>query len=232
MKIPSKIIRDKRIFAPESRKDLINYFVERKGILIAMNAEKILMKDGELTSLINDNIGYPDGIGSVKALRKNGLKTLKIPGVELWLDIINEYQGNKTFYLVGCREEVIVATTEKLKIEFPNIKIVGFRNGFLSTNDEQVLMDDIASKKPDFVFVAMGSPRQEKLMVKLKSVHCACYMGLGGSFNVYTGIVKRAPAVFQKYGCEWLFRLLKEPTRISRQLKLVKFLLLLTFNKL
>jgi UDP-N-acetyl-D-mannosaminouronate:lipid I N-acetyl-D-mannosaminouronosyltransferase len=232
MKIPSVILNGKRTFAPESREDLINYFVERKGILVAMNAEKILMKDPELTVVINDNIGYPDGVGSVIALKKNGLKSVKIPGVELWLDIIKKHEGQKSFYLIGCREEVIQSTVDKLKVDYPNINIVGHRNGFLSEEDEELLQQDIASKKPDFVFVAMGSPRQEKLMMKLKANHLACYMGLGGSFNVYTGIVKRAPVLFQRFGCEWLFRLLKEPTRIGRQMKLVRFILLLSFNKL
>lgn len=232
MEIPSVILRGKRTYAPESRKDLIKFFYEKKGILVAMNAEKILMDDDELAGVINSNIGYPDGIGSVKALRKNGYKTAKIPGVELWLDIIEEYNQTKSFYLIGCSEEVITNTVKKLKVDFPGINIVNYRNGFISDDEREALIKDVAEKEPDFTFVAMGSPRQEKLMMKLKEAHPSCYMGLGGSFNVYTGTVKRAPVLFQKMGCEWLFRLLKEPTRIKRQLKLVRFLMLLILNRL
>ena len=151
---------------------------------------------------------------------------------ELWLDIIRRFQHDKSFYLLGASQEVIDATVEKLKKEFPDLKLVGYRNGFLDEKDKEKLQHILIDKKPDVVFVAQGSPRQEFLMDELIKIHPALYMGLGGSFDVYSGLKKRAPKIFLKLQLEWLFRLLKEPTRFRRELVLVKFLILLIMGKL
>ena len=86
-------------------------------------------------------------------------------------------------------------------------------------------------KKPDVIFIAMGSPKQEFLMRDFLKKYNALYMGLGGSFDVYSGVKKRAPKIFINLGLEWLYRLLKEPTRFSRQTSLVKFFLKILFDK-
>lgn len=217
-----------------SRKELIDMAISEKKILIAINAEKILKKDNELEKIINQNIGYPDGVGAVWALKKKGYKkTIKIPGVELWLDIIKELYKTKSFYFVGSSDEVINNTVTKLKQEFQAIKILNFRNGFIKTDeDKELLKNDLIEKKPDIVFVAMGTPKQEFLMNELMKVHPALYQGLGGSFDVYSGKVKRAPKIFIALGIEWFYRLLKEPTRIKRQLVLIKFFWLLQIGKI
>ena len=176
-------------------------------------------------NIINRNIGYSDGLGAVKALRKHGAEAVKIPGCELWLKIIERlYKDGKSFYLVGGKQEVIDETIEKLKKEYEGINIVGFRNGYIKTDEEkQALKDDIVAKKPDVVFVAMGSPKQELLMEK----HTAIYQGLGGSFDVYTGHVLRAPKWWLDHNLEFAYRLIKQPSRIKRQIFLVKFLVML-----
>lgn len=86
-------------------------------------------------------------------------------------------------------------------------------------------MEDIVTKRPDVVFVAMGSPKQELLMEEMAERHKAVYQGLGGSFDVYTGNVKRAPQWWVRHNLEWAYRLVKEPVRIKRQIHLVRFLL-------
>lgn len=214
-----------RLFAPESRKDLIDEAFSQKKILVAVNAEKILMADEDFAGFISANIGYPDGIGAVWLLQKKGFKSVrKIPGVELWLEIIAQRFKSNSFYLVGGKEEVIQLTIEKLRTDYPGICISGYRNGYVSDEEKVTLIEDIAEKKPDVVFIAMGSPKQENLMAELQAIHPAVYQGLGGSFDVYTGRVERAPKWWLDNNLEWAYRLYKEPWRIKRQIKLIRFL--------
>lgn len=218
-----------------SHDELLAYVSQKKGILVAINAEKILHATEQTRSIINRNIGYCDGIGAVMALKKRGYNdVIKIPGCELWLKIISmTFQQGKTFYLVGGKQEVIEETIKKLKVDFPGIQIANFRNGYIKTEEEkQALIDDIATKKPDVVFVAMGSPKQELLMEEISQRHPAIYQGLGGSFDVYTGNVKRAPKWWVDHNLEWAYRLVKEPSRIKRQIHLVRFLALVKLGKI
>ncbi|MBD0850587.1 WecB/TagA/CpsF family glycosyltransferase [Maribacter arenosus] len=230
--IESESINKKRVFAFKSKEQFLAYINLKKGLLIALNAEKLNKSDSRLNKIINDNIGYPDGIGAVLALRRKGLESIKIPGAEFWLDIISTFYKTKSFYLLGASQPVIDATVNKLKREFQNIDIKGFRNGYIKDGDETTILKELKEKKPDFVFVAMGSPKQEFLMTEFLHHYPALYMGLGGSFDVYSGAKSRAPKIFIGLGLEWLYRLLKEPTRISRQLNLIKFFFKIIFGRI
>lgn len=226
------LVRGKFVHSFPDSGALIERAVRVKCILIAINAEKILNEDADLQRIINNNIGYPDGIGAVLALRRKGIKAVRIPGVELWLDIVKKYSPEKTFYLIGSTDQVVQRTAERLKEKFPSIRILGYRNGYLEEEENESVCRAVQELKPDFVFVAMGSPRQELLMEKLMSAHRAVYVGLGGAFDVFSGIKKRAPEFLRRIGLEWLYRLIKEPIRIKRQLKFLKFSYMLTTNKL
>lgn len=227
------LINSIRVFSFSTRDELIDYVEKEKKSLIAINAEKILHATEQTRQLINQNIGYADGIGAVWALKKKGFKNaIKIPGCELWLDIVRHYSQTKSFYLVGAKEEVIQQAVEKLKKEFPGIKLLGYRNGYFKTEEEQQeLIQTISSLKPDIVFVAMGSPKQELVMQEMQKFHPAIYQGLGGSFDVYVGKVKRAPKWWVKNNLEWAYRLINEPHRIKRQVLLFKDFVLLFFKK-
>lgn len=229
-----KIVNGVNICAPDSREALIHYAAEGKKILVAVNAEKILHATESSRNIINRNLGYPDGIGAVMALKKKGIKeVIKIPGCELWLDIIEAHHMDKSFYLVGGKQEIVEETINKIKVSYPKINILNFRNGYVETEQEKEdLINDITQKKPDVVFVAMGSPKQELLMEKMSQQHSALYQGLGGSFDVFTGYVDRAPKWWVKNNLEWAYRLVKQPSRIKRQIHLVRFLYLLKMNKL
>ena len=229
----SRLINGVKVYAPFSRKALIDFAFTHKKLLIAVNAEKILHATDQSRDIINRNVGYPDGVGAIMGLKKKGLSDVdKIPGCELWLDIISTYYSDKRFYLIGGKETVIEQTVNQLREEFQGIDIVNYRNGYLKTNfEKQVLVNDIIEKRPDVVFVAMGSPRQELLMEEISQKHSALYQGLGGSFDIYTGNVQRSPAWWVKHHVEWLYRLLKEPSRIKRQIFLIRFLLLLMLNR-
>ncbi len=227
-------LRGVGVFPFASEQELIDYVERRPGILVAVNAEKVLHADDELRGLINRNIGYCDGAGAVKGLRKKGHGDVsKIAGCELWLKIIERMYRERTFYLGGGRQEVIDQTVEKLRSQFDGIRIVGYRNGYIADDEQcEALLDDIARKSPDVVFVAMGSPRQEHLMERMQQRHKAIYQGLGGSFDVYTGHVERAPKWWIDHNMEFAYRLIKEPRRIKRQIYLVKYAYWLAFNKL
>lgn len=218
-------LRGVEIIPFTSREQIAEYVNEHPGILVAINAEKILHATEETRDIINRNIGYCDGAGPMLALRSLGYpNVVKVAGCELWLSLIRYFHKEKTFYLVGAMPQVIEDTVKKLQSEFPGIRIVGYRDGYIKTEDEkEALIADIETKKPDVVFVAMGSPKQELLMEKISQRHKAIYQGLGGSFDVYTGHVKRAPKWWIDHNVEWLYRLLSQPQRIKRQLHLVKF---------
>ncbi len=217
-----------------SRDALIDFVDSNKGILVAINAEKVLHATDATRDIINRNIGYCDGSGVMLALKQKGIpEAVKIPGCELWLDIVDRFHGQKSFYLVGAKQEVIDQTVAKLRESYPDINIVGYRNGYITDDAQrQALIDDICLKAPDVVFVAMGSPKQELLMEEIQRRHNAIFQGLGGSFDVYTGHVQRAPKWWVDHNLEFAYRLIKEPKRIKRQIHLLKFLWWLIIKKL
>ena len=230
------LIRGVQVYPFTSGKELVDFVTDKKTVLIAINAEKVVHATKASRKFISENIGYADGAGVVYALKRKIAKqshVVKIAGCELWLDIINLTQQSKSFYLIGAKEEVIQETVSKLKRKFDGISIVGYRNGYLRNDDElKELSDDIQAKKPDVVFVAMGSPKQEQVILELQAHHKALYAGLGGSFDVYTGKVDRAPEWFIRHNLEWAYRLMRQPARIKRQIYLFRFAKWLILNDL
>ena len=222
-----------KVFPFSSSGELLSFVDSHKGILVAVNAEKVTKATDETRAVVNNNIGYADGAGVVVAMHKLGRPSaVRIAGCDLWLDIIRESYKEKTFYLVGGKQEVIEETVGKLRREFEGIKILGFRNGYIKTDEERkALIEDVAEKKPDVIYVAMGSPIQEFLMADMMKRHKAIYQGLGGSFDVYTGRVKRAPLWWQKHNMEFLYRFLRQPQRYRREYYRLKFLVWMMMGK-
>lgn len=217
-----------------SEDELLSFIDDKKGILVAINAEKILHATDQTRSIINRNVGYCDGAGAMLAMKQKGVKdAIKIAGCELWLRIIAKFYSSKSFYLVGAKPQVIEETVEKIKAEFQGINIIGYRDGYIKTDEEkQNLINDIVEKQPDVVFIAMGSPKQELLMEEIQAKHNAIFQGLGGSFDVYTGHVERAPKWWVDHNMEFAYRLIREPKRITRQIHLVKYAYWLVSKKL
>lgn len=231
----SQLLNGVKAYVPNSRAELMAYVMEHKSILVAVNAEKIYHATDTTRAIINRNVGYADGVGAVWALKRKGHKnTVKIPGCELWLNIIEAYNDKKTFYLVGGKEEIIQRTVTKLHKNFPEIKILGYRNGYLKNDVERnALIQDISEKKPDVIFIAMGSPKQELLMEEIYQKHPAVYQGLGGSFDVYTGNVKRAPEWWINNNLEGIYRTLNEPKkRVMGDIRVIPFFVKMIFNRL
>jgi UDP-N-acetyl-D-mannosaminouronate:lipid I N-acetyl-D-mannosaminouronosyltransferase len=126
-------------------------------------------------------------------------------------------------FLVGGKPEVLAETEQKLRSQW-NVNLVGSQDGYFKPDQREALFERIRASGAAIVTVAMGSPKQELLMRDCRKVYPqALYMGVGGTYDVFTGHVKRAPKVWQNLGLEWLYRLLSQPSRIGRQLKLLKF---------
>ncbi|MDE6310512.1 MAG: WecB/TagA/CpsF family glycosyltransferase [Muribaculaceae bacterium] len=218
-------IRGAKVYPFASADQLIDFVEDRKGILVAVNAHKLLDANETTLPIINNNIAYCDGAGAVAAAKIKGAQdAVKIAGCELWLKIIERFHDSKTFYIVGAKPAVHEATVAKLRAEFPDIRILGHRDGYLKTAEErEALIADVAEKKPDVVFVAMGSPTQEILMNDMLQRHKAIYQGLGGSFDVYTGNVPRAPRWMAEHKLEFAYRLYKQPKRIKHDIDYLRF---------
>lgn len=228
------LLNDIKVYPFRTASELLDYVDKHKGVLVAINAEKILHATNQTRNFINDNIGYCDGFGAVWALRRKGVShAVKIAGCELWMKIVEKYYQSKSFYIIGGKQQVVVDTVAKLRSQFDGISIVGFRNGYFDSSEEVDILNDIKEKSPDVVFVAMGSPKQELLMQRMNSV-CpnAIYQGLGGSFDVYTGRVERAPKWMIDHNIEYIYRVIKQPRRLLRLLKMAKYVWLVLIGKI
>ena len=205
------------------------------GVAIAINPEKILrsMEDVEVKRILQSaTIPYADGIGVVKVLeQKANIKLSRIPGVQLWQSILARASiFKKRVYLIGSDKETLNICMVKLEQQY-DLNIVGSQHGYFV--DETQEIEKIANSRPDIVIVALGSPKQEMFIEKCRKGHPhAFYMGVGGSFDVYSGKVKRAPDFWINLNLEWFYRLIKEPKRIFRQMSLLKFFYFYCLRKL
>ena len=133
-------------------------------------------------------------------------------------------QEGTPVFLVGGKPQVLNETAAKLRQQW-QVNIVGEQDGYFTPESQQALFGRIRDSGARIVTVAMGSPRQEVFMRDCRLVHPdALYMGVGGTYDVFTGHVKRAPQLWQRLGLEWLYRLLSQPSRITRQLRLLRYL--------
>lgn len=228
---PHASLRGLLTFAPPDAESLVDIVDGATGILLAINAAKITRADPAIVEIATVHVGYPDGIGAVLALRRKGIPARRVPGADVWLPIIDRYAGGRSFYLIGGTDEVVRIVAEKLVARHPGLRL-WFRSGYVHTAEREALAEDLRRRRPDFVFVAMGSPRQEILMQELYAVHPAVYFGLGGSFDIYAGKKTRAPAWLRRVGLEGAYRLMREPRRLGQLPTLLRFVGLLVTGRL
>lgn len=208
----------------------------KPGVAIAINPEKIVtaLAQPELKKIIdNASLRYPDGIGVAYVMgKKLGKKISRIPGCELWESIMTRSGSTQIpVYIMGGTNEVIGKTKEKLINS--GVNIVGYRNGYFEPDQQSQIINEIVASGAKIVSVALGSPKQELFIYQCKALMPnTFFMGVGGTYDVYIGNVKRAPYFFRKMHAEWLFRLLSQPTRLSRQIKLFKYITLYFKGKL
>lgn len=203
---------------------------KRQSTLIVTANPEIVMTakdDPSYRDIINNVADYvtADGIGIVKAARMLGKRLPeRVTGYDLFTWFLDTANKDKLrVYLIGAKPEVIQAVEKKVKSEYPDIDLVGCEDGYFKDSLETVA-SRIKAAQPDLVFAALGFPKQERLLAILREEGLAAtMMGVGGSFDVFSGMAKRAPKAFQDAHLEWFYRLLKEPTRIGRMMVLPKF---------
>ena len=189
--------------------------------VITANPEVMMIaqSDAEMDAVLcrESAVIVPDGIGVVKAARSLGLEVSgRVPGVELAWDLLRHAgETGKSVYLYGAKEEVLQALLERIRRELPGAVIAGAHNGY--GGDDDGVFADILDKRPDLVLVALGVPRQEKLIGRwLDRFDKGVFIGVGGSFDVLSGTKRRAPDIFLKTNTEWLYRIAREPKRFGR----------------
>lgn len=193
----------------------------KKTFVVTANPETFMIseKNEDVRKMLLDKetIMVPDGIGVLKAGKKIGYNIEeRITGI----DIANELlkfgnEQKKSIYLFGSKQEVIDSMKKVIKEQYPNLKLVGTSNGYVTDKDK--VFDEIVKLEPDIVLVALGIPLQEMLIYKhLNRFKKGIFVGVGGSFDVMSGMKKRAPKIFIKLNLEWLYRIMKEPKRLKR----------------
>ena len=195
---------------------------ENKGMhIVTINPEMISAgnKDDEFGRVLNEaDMSIPDGVGIKIALKMKGINQENIPGIEFSKKLIamSALEGF-TIGLLGAKEEVVQKAAQNLRNEFENLNITYIRNGYFSEEEENIIKEELKAVAPRVLFVALGAPKQELLIAKLKQeMPNTIFIGVGGSFDVWSGMVKRAPEIYQKMGLEWLYRTVKEPSRFKR----------------
>lgn len=221
--------------------------VERIGNLIAAgksslvataNAEMLLRAthDDELKSILNAaSLVVPDGAGTVWAAHHLGkYMPERVAGFDLVQELMKLAPARAwKFFLFGAAPGIADKAKAKAETLYPGIKIVGTRNGYFTAADEPEIISQIKASRADILLAALGVPKQEKwLAAHMDELKIPVSIGVGGTFDVMAGVVKRAPLWMQKARLEWLFRAMLQPSRAGRLLALPKFVLKVHKQKL
>lgn len=191
---------------------------------IAMTA----LEDKEFLNLLNQgDLVIPDGAGVVLASKiiKNPVRQ-KVAGFDLCSNMLKDPKFNgKTFFFFGAKPNVAEKAVDKMKALNPDLQVVGVQHGYFKEEETEKIIDKINCAKPNILFVGLGAPRQEKWIHDNKDrLNVNLVMGVGGTIDGLAGEVKRAPRIFVKWNLEWLYRLVKQPERFGRMLKIPAFL--------
>lgn len=208
---------------------LIRMDRKQKTFIVTANPEIVMYakEDEEYRQLLLEaDYVAPDGIGIVRAAQRlNTPVKERVPGFELMLgllEIANVHQ--KRVYFIGAQERIVEKAVNNVQKTCPNVEVAGFHHGYFDHSDPEMIKK-VKETNPDVIFVAFGFPRQEKWIHEyLKEADHGIAVGVGGSFDVLSGEAKRAPKFVQKFHVEWLYRLLKQPSRYRRMLALPVFI--------
>jgi len=212
----------------------IDHFIAEKTPHTIVTADAsmavIARHDPELHAIVDGaDLVTPDGAGIIIASRLLGVPVrYKVSGVDLvaHLCALSAGKGYKIFFL-GAAPGVAAEAAAKAQARWPGTQIVGVCDGYFSSEQEPGVLAQIKDAAPDIVMVAFGIPKQEKWIARHKAALGApVFMGIGGSFDVLSGRVKRAPVFMQRFGFEWLYRLIQNPKKISKVMTLPQFALL------
>ncbi len=206
--------------------------------IMAVNPEKVIAarKDSKLLNFLEEShLLIPDGIGVVMAARILGLARMeRVAGADLMPQICERaMRGNYKVFIFGAKPAVNLESVEILKKRFPGLHIVGSAHGYLEEKDMDNLVERINASAADILFIALGSPRQEKWLEQYGNrLDVRVSQGIGGTLDTIVGTVKRAPKIFQKLHLEWFYRLITNPKRARRQAALPAFIKLVIKDRL
>lgn len=204
---------------------LIEESIHKKVFIqhVVVNVAKLIyaQNNNELRKTINEcQIINVDGAGIVLGAKMLGINIPeRVTGIDLMEKLVevSEKRSYRIFFL-GAREQTLQKVMEVYLKKYPNLQIAGYRNGYFSENDEAAIAEQVKNSNADILFVAISSPKKELFLNKYsKYMNVPFVMGVGGSFDVVAGAVKRAPAWMQKYGMEWFYRFLQEPGRMWKR---------------
>ena len=193
----------------------VQHCVVNVAKLVTMQNDAVLKRDVEQSDLVN-----VDGVGILWGARLLGIPVPeRVTGTDLFQDLLQacEDRGLRPF-LFGARQDVLEETIRVIKARHPGIEIAGYRNGYFGRAEEPEIAAQIRASKADMLFVAISSPVKERFIAEYRDrVGVPFLMGVGGSFDVISGRVVRAPLWMQRYGFEWLFRVIQEPKRMWKR---------------
>lgn len=200
----------------------------RSAYVVTPNPEIVWMcRDNSALkeSVAAADLVVPDGIGVIYGAKILGTPLRqRVPGIDLGTKLFERMPASgKTLYLLGAKPGIAEMAAENISKQFPGIKICGTADGYFK--DDAPVIEKINKAAPDLLLVCLGAPKQEIWMHSNASkLNVGLMMGLGGVLDVFAGTVQRAPESWQKLGLEWLYRLIKQPSRIKRMIKLPMFL--------
>ena len=205
--------------------------------IVTLNPEGVVIahENEDFKRIVNQaDLVVADGSWLIKASRflNKGLKE-RIAGIDLLLDILKFCSENHIdVYLLGAKEEVVSKARENLEAMFSGISIVGFHSGYFDYKGEDDIIEEIKRLKPGFLVVGLGMPKQELWMSRHRDLPVRLAIGVGGSFDVLSGMIPRAPRWMQSIGMEWLYRVIQDPKRFKRLVFIPRFFLLVLKSKL
>ncbi|WP_164667648.1 WecB/TagA/CpsF family glycosyltransferase [Virgibacillus doumboii] len=209
---------------------------EEKGYIVTGNPEIVMRtREDEKYKQAVQSADYviPDGAGILLAAKykKQPIKE-RVTGFDLMFDLL-EYANKKelSVYFLGAKEETNKRAVSEAKKRFPKLTVAGRHHGFFELNDPAIV-EKVQASGADIILVAMGLPRQELwISSHYDKFSKGLFMGVGGSIDTLAGEVKRAPEFWIKLNLEWLYRLLKQPFRFKRILKVFEFMIRIIMKK-
>lgn len=202
---------------------------QQKQFVVTANPEIVMMANQQadyMAQIKKADLVTADGIGVVKAANLLGTPLPeRVTGFELMIDLLQVANEEAySIYLLGAADETLQKTICQIEKDYPRLQIVGSHHGFFDWSQDTI-PSEIERLQPDLVFVALGAPRQEKWIGQhIDRFQKGVFIGIGGSFDVIAGTVKRAPVFWQKIHLEWLYRILKQPSRLKRSFAIPQFM--------
>jgi N-acetylglucosaminyldiphosphoundecaprenol N-acetyl-beta-D-mannosaminyltransferase len=183
--------------------------------IVNMGRDELLRQD-----VLSSDLILADGISVVWASRLLGMDLPeRVPGIDLMEGILRR-GGTRGYrvYCLGAEPEVLEKTLARIRSEYPGVEIAGSQHGYFTQEQEEDVVSALAQARPDVLFVGMTSPIKEKFLARWSGMLGVpvCH-GVGGSFDVLAGKVRRAPDSWQRLGLEWLYRAVQEPSRLSKR---------------